>query len=560
TIWKYRGLLRDATIASLFIQVFALASPLVFMVVIDKVLSHQNMSTLDVLVIALATISVFDIGLTALRSYLISHTNYRIDAELSARFLRHLLRLPVSYFESRSTGDVMARIRELEHVRHFITGPALSFVLDALFMGVFLLVMFQFSPFLTAIVLTILPVFFLISLLMTPFLRQKLEDKFKHDAKNQAFLVEAITGIKTVKGTGSEPRFNERWEKQLGDTLHTAFKGGQFNNVVNQTIAFLSKASVVVILWFGAQLVMAGDMTVGQLIAFNMLASRVNAPILRIAQIWQDFQQMRTSVRRLAEVMETPTEISFSAKRTRLPSIKGKIEFRNVSFSYRPEGPEVLKNINLSFQPGQLIGISGPSGSGKSTLLKLLRRFYVPDSGQVLIDGIDLSSADASWLRRQVAVVSSEDLLFDASVRDNIIAGDPSISPEAMMAAAETARAHDFVLEFPEQYDTLVGERGQKVSAGQGQRILLARALARNPRILILDEATNYLDLENERALMDRLSELAKDRTVIIASHRISLLGACNSVYYLRHGQVVGATGDQYPAQDTSHGMEATAG
>lgn len=539
TLRKYRSIVWEVSLASFFIQTFALVTPLVFMIVIDKVLTHRALSTLDVLVFALAAVVVFEIVLTALRAYLLSHTTNRIDVELGVRLFRHLMSLPLSYFDTRRVGDSIARVRELEVVRSFLTGSALTLILDLFFAVVFLAVMFLFSPFLTFIVIGALPIFLLISVVMTPMLRGKLDDKFNLSAENQSFMVEALTGIETLKNTAAEPHMQRHWEERLASYVGTAFTSGKIANMTSQAISFVSKALVVILLWLGARLVMDGALTVGQLIAFNMLALRVNAPILRIAQVWQEFQQMRISMRRLADILDAPSEPTFSPGRATPPAIKGHVTFDHVGFRYRSEGPEALSDVSFDIAPGQVVGVVGPSGSGKSTLVKLIQRLYVPDRGRVLIDGTNLNTVDASWLRRQMGVVSQDTVLFNRSVRENIAFADPSIDMERIVAVATLSGAHAFITELPDGYETVIGERGGQLSGGQRQRIAIARALLPDPRLLILDEATNELDYESERIIRENMQRICKDRTVFIVAHRLSTVRHCDRILTMDKGRLV---------------------
>jgi ATP-binding cassette, subfamily B, bacterial HlyB/CyaB len=539
TLLKYRSIMWEVTLASFFIQTFALVTPLVFMIVIDKVLTHRALSTLDVLVFALAAVAVFEVILTALRAYLLSHTTNRIDVELGVRLFRHLMALPLDYFNSRRVGDSVARIRELEVVRNFLTGSALTLILDLFFAVVFLAVMFLFSPFLTMIVIGALPIFLLISVVMTPMLRGKLNDKFNLGAENQAFMVEALTGIETLKNTAAEPHMQRHWEERLASYVSAAFASGKLANITNQAISFISKGLVVLLLWLGARLVMDGALTVGQLIAFNMLALRVNAPILRIAQIWQEFQQMRVSVRRLADILDAPTEPTFSPGRATPPPIKGQVSFDGVGFRYRSDASEALSDVSFEVNPGQVVGIVGPSGSGKTTLVKLIQRLYVPDRGRVLIDGTNLNTVDTSWLRRQIGVVSQDSVLFNRSVRENIAFADPSIEMERIVAVAVLSGAHEFITELADGYETIIGERGCQLSGGQRQRIAIARALLPNPRLLILDEATNELDYESERIIRENMQRICEGRTVFIVAHRLSTVRHCDRILTLDRGRLV---------------------
>lgn len=536
---KYRALMGEVLLASAFVQFFALLTPLVFMVVIDKVLSHNSLSTLDVLVFALAVVAVFEVLLNGLRSYLLSHTTNRIDVELGVRLFRHLLALPLSYFESRRVGDTVARMRELEGVRRFITGSALTLVLDLVFTVIFLAVMFAFSPLLAGIVIAVLPLFFVVSFAMTPLLRGKLDDRFGLGAENQSFLVETVTGIETLKSVAAEPHVQRAWEERLADYVKASFHSGHLASVTSQTISFIGKGLILLLLWVGARLVLKGELTVGQLIAFNMLAARVNAPILRIAQIWQDFQQMRISMRRLADILDAPAEPIFRRSRGGLPDLKGEVRCEHVTFRYRPDGPEVLSDVSLDIRPGKVVGIVGASGSGKTTLAKLLQRLYVPERGRILIDGVDLASVDASWLRRQIGVVAQDSVLFNRSVRDNIAFANPTLSIEHVQHAAQLAGAHEFILELPDGYDTELGERGRTLSAGQRQRIAIARALVTNPRLLILDEATNSLDFESERLIQQNMRKICEGRTVFVITHRLSAVREADRVITIERGRVV---------------------
>ena len=446
--------------ASFFLQLFALISPLFFQVVIDKVLVSRTLSTLDVLVIGLVTIAVFETVLGILRTYLFSHTTNRIDVELGARLFRHLLALPISYFHARRVGDSVARVRELENIRNFLTSSALTLVIDLFFTFVFVAVMFLYSPLLTAIVLGAFPFYIGISVAATPFFRQRLDEKFARGAENQAFLVESVTGVETLKAMAVEPQMQRRWEEQLAGYVAASFRVLSLGNTASQTVQLISKLVTAGILYFGAKLVIDGSLTIGELVAFNMLAGRVSGPVLRLAQMWQDFHQARLSVARLGDILNTPAEPTFSAGRAALPAIRGDVVFEHVKFRYRIDGPEVLHDVSFNIPAGQVVGIVGPSGSGKSTLAKLVQRLYVPESGRVLVDGVDLTMVDSSWLRRQLGVVLQENILFNRSIRDNIALAEPGMPIDRVIAAAKLAGAHDFILELSNGYDTIVEERG----------------------------------------------------------------------------------------------------
>ena len=538
-IHKYRHLLSEVLVASFFLQVFALVSPLFFQVVIDKVLVHRSLSTLDVLVIGLVAISLFETILGILRTYLFSHTTNRIDVELGARLFRHLLALPMAYFQVRRVGDSVARVRELENIRNFLTSSALTLAIDLLFTFVFLAVMFAYSPLLTWIVLGSFPFYIAISAGATPLFRRRLDEKFRRGAENQAFLVESVTGIETLKAMAVEPQMQHRWEEQLAGYVAASFRVLSLGNTASQLVQFVSKAATAGILYFGARLVIDGGLSVGELVAFNILAGRVSTPVLRLAQIWQDFHQARLSVLRLGDILNTTAEPTYAAACAQLPAIRGNISFDHVSFRYRIDGQQVLYDVSFDVPAGQMVGIVGPSGSGKSTFAKLVQRLYVPESGRVLIDGIDLSVADPAWLRRQIGVVLQENVLFNRSVRDNIALADPAMPMERVISAATLAGAHEFILELPEGYDTIVGERGSTLSGGQRQRIAIARALTTDPRVLIFDEATSALDYESERIIQHNMKEIAKGRTVLVIAHRLSTVRAADRIVTLERGRLV---------------------
>src|SRR6202045_2098435 len=427
-IHKYRRLLAAVLLASFFLHPFALVSPLFFQVVIDKVLVHRSLSTLDVLVLGLVTIAAFETVLGILRTYLFAHTTNRIDVELGARLFQHLLALPMAYFQARRVGDSVARVRELENIRNFLTSSALTLLIDLFFTVVFLAVMFVYSPLLTWIVLGSFPFYIAISAGMTPLFRRRLDVKFQRGAENQAFLVESVTGVETLKSMAVEPQMQRRWEEQLAGYVGAGFKVVSLGNTASQCVQLVNKLVIAGTLYYGARLVIDGDLTVGELVAFNMLAGRVSAPVLRLAQIWQDFHQARLSVQRLGDILNTAAEPTYAPARARLPSIRGDVTFDHATFRYRIDGPEVLHDVSLQIPAGQVVGIVGPSGSGKSTLAKLIQRLYMPESGRVLVDGIDLAMVDTTWLRRQIGVVLQENVLFNCSIRENIALADPTMS------------------------------------------------------------------------------------------------------------------------------------
>jgi subfamily B ATP-binding cassette protein HlyB/CyaB len=538
-ILKYKQLFGEVFLASFFLQLFALITPLFFQVVIDKVLVHRGLATLDVLAIGLLVVSLFDVVLGGLRTYVFSHTTSRIDVALGADLFKHLLRLPLSYFEVRRVGDTVARVRELDSIRNFITGSALTLVIDLLFTVVFFAVMYLYSPLLTYVVLGTLPFYVLLAFIVTPILRARLHEKFKRGADNQAFLVETVHGIETLKSSAVEPQSQRRWEEQLAGYVQSGFKAANLGNVAGQIASFINKVTVLLILWIGARLVIEDALTVGQLVAFNMLAARISGPILRLVKLWQDFQQAGISVQRLGDILNAHPEPAYSPGRASLPELKGSVTFENVTFRYRPDGQEILRNISLHVPAGRVIGIVGRSGSGKSTLAKLIQRLYVPQSGRVLVDGVDLTMVDTVWLRRNTGVVLQENFLFNRSIRENIALVDPALPMERVIQAARMAGAHEFILELRDGYDTLVGEHGCNLSGGQRQRIAIARALITSPRILIFDEATSSLDYESEHIIYQNMRYICKGRTVFIIAHRLSAVRNADNIIVFDKGRIV---------------------
>ena len=537
-IVKYRKLLSEILIVSFFLQLLGLATPLFFQVVMDKVLLHHGLTTLDVIAIGLLLCSIFESLLSGLRTYVFAHTTSRIDVELGARLFRHLLSLPLSYFRSRRVGDSVARVRELESIRSFLTGNAITLVMDVLFSFVFIGVMLCYSGWLTLAVIASLPIYVFLSMTLTPALRSRLREKFNRGADNQSFLVETISGIDTVKAMAVEPQTTRRWDGQLAGYVEAGFRAAALGTIAREGVNFIGKLVTVVTIWIGARLVISGDMTVGQLIAFNMLAGRVAQPIMRIAQLWTDFQQTGISMQRLGDILNAPGELN-NGSRSTMPRLEGRIELDAVTFRYRPDAPEVLHGVNLKIEPGEVIGVVGRSGSGKSTLTKLIQRLYVPERGRILIDGMDLAMVDVSSLRRQIGVVLQENILFNRTLRENIALTDPGAPLETVIAAAKLAGAHDFILELSEGYDTMVGEHGSTLSGGQRQRVAIARALMNNPRILIFDEATSALDYESERIIQNNMRAICQGRTVIIIAHRLSAVRDANRILVMDRGSVV---------------------
>lgn len=535
-IVKYRRLLGEILLVSLVLQLIGLVTPLFFQVVMDKVLTNHAMKTLNVIAIGLIASYLFEAALTGIRSWMFAHTSSKIDVELGAKLFRHLLALPMAYFQSRRVGDSVARIRELENIRSFLTGNALTVVLDMVFSFVFLAVMLWYSVALTLIVIASIPMYIALSVIFTPVIRKRLDDKFNKSAENQSFLVETISGIDTVKAMAVEPRWTHKWDQQLAAYVTAGLGVTNVATIASGGVNLISKLVTAAIMWVGAGLVIDNELTVGALIAFNMLSGQVSQPILRLAQLWNDFQQVGISMSRLGDILNAYPEVS--GQKSRLPKLAGAIEFDQVSFRYRPDASDVIRQTSFKVDPGEVIGIVGRSGSGKSTLTKLVQRLYVPDRGRVLIDGQDLAIIDTTSLRHQIGVVLQENTLFNRSIRANIALSNPGLALEAIIDAAKLAGAHDFICELPEGYDTMVGEHGTGLSGGQRQRIAIARALITNPRILIFDEATSALDYESEKIIQDNMRHICAGRTVLIIAHRLSAVRDANRIVVIEKGQI----------------------
>ncbi|WP_066719611.1 type I secretion system permease/ATPase [Sphingomonas pituitosa] len=535
---RYRKLFLEVLGITLALNLLGLAAPLLFQSVIDKVLIHNSMSTLSVLAFAFLAVSVWEVALGWIRTRLFTETTQKIDVELGARLFHHLLALPLSYFEKRRVGDTVTRVRQLETIREFLTNASLTVMVDPLFTVVFLAAMLFYSPMLSVIVVASLVLYAIVSFSVAGPLRTLVEDKFEKSSASNALLVESVSGIHTIKATAVEPHWQNRWERQLA--AYTASSQRLINtaNTGSQAIELISKLSFAAILFFGAQAVIGGAMSVGALVAFNMFAQRVSGPVIRMAQLWQDFQQVRIAIERLGDVLNHPVEPRPASAAT-LPTLHGAIRFENVTFRYAEDQPPVLSDITLDIPAGTSLGIVGSSGSGKSTLAKLLQRLNLPNQGRVLVDEVDVAQLDPAWLRRQIGVVLQENLLFSRTIRENIALSNPAMPFEHVVAAATLAGAHDFILRQPRGYDTEIVERGVNLSGGQRQRLAIARALVGNPRILVFDEATSALDAESEELIQNNLRAISAGRTLVIIAHRLSAVRGCDRIITLEQGRIV---------------------
>ncbi len=536
-IVKYRKLLIEVVVITFVLQLVGLATPLAFQVVMDKVLVNHAMMTLNVVAIALLCATLFENVLTAIRAWLFAQTTSKIDVELGSRLYRHLFSLPIAYFEARRIGDSLARVREMENIRSFLTGNAITLVMDMIFAVVYAVVMFCYSFKLSVLVIATIPIYVVLSLVVTPIMRARLNEYFYLGAKQQAFLVESISGIGTIKSMAIEPRWIDSLEKQLASCVTGALDVANVGVIAGTAVTTVGKLLTVAVLWVGSAAVVDGDLTVGQFIAFNMISGRLTDPIMRIAHLWNNFQQVGISVERLGDILNAPAEIS--GNKTRIPRLNGSIEFDQVSFRYRPEAPDVIRSVNVKIEAGQVVGIVGRSGSGKSTLTKLVQRLYVPDRGRVMVDGQDIGIIDTTSLRHQLGVVLQENLLFTGSIRDNIAIANPALPIEPIIEAAKLAGAHEFICELPEGYDTKVGEHGVGLSGGQRQRIAIARTLITNPRVLIFDEATSALDYESEKVIQENMRKICAGRTVLIIAHRLSAVRDADRILVMERGQII---------------------
>jgi ATP-binding cassette subfamily B protein len=540
SINRYRPVLIEVLIASVFVQIFGLANPIITQVIIDKVLIQKSLDTLDVLGIFLLGVAVFEAVLTSLRTYLFVDTTNRIDIGLAAEVIDHLLRLPLRYFERRPIGELAGRINELENIRQFLTGTALTVVLDAIFSVIYIAVMIFYSWLLTIVALATVPLFGLLTMFVSPIVRRQLRTKAERYAETQSYLVEVLSGVQTVKAQNIELKSRWQWQERYSKYISAGFKNVLTSSTAGSISGFLNKFSGLLLLWVGARLVLDGKLTLGQLIAFRIIAGYVTSPLLRLIQLWQTFQETALSIERLGDVLDSPQEVDEADKNNiPLPEIQGAVKIEDIYFSFKENGPLQLVNINLDFPAGSFVGIVGQSGSGKSTLTKLIPRLYEAKSGRIKIDGYDISKVDLYSLRRQIGFVLQDTLLFQGTVKENIALTKPEASDEEIIAAAKTAVAHDFIMSLPNGYNTQVGERGSGLSGGQRQRIAIARTVLQNPSLLILDEATSALDYNSERQVCDNLADVFQGKTVFFITHRLSTVKNADIILVMDQGSVV---------------------
>ena len=536
-IWHYRRLFGEVLVASFFLQAMGILMPLFTQVIIDKVIGNDGLSTLTVLGVAMVVLLFMQAGLSYLRTYILNFETTKLDAILGTRLFRHLISLPVPYYEHRRVGETMLRVNMMAGIRQFLTGTTLTTMLDALFSIVFVAIMLYYSVQLTLIALVIIPLFLVQTILVIPIYQRKLQEAFGALSAQRSFLVEAVTGMATVKALALEPQFIRRWEKTLARYVGKNFHLQSLALVINSTNGIIQTISTLVIFWYGGYMVMENTFTLGQLIAFQMLAGQAVGPIVRIFSLWPQIQQTAFALTALGDILHSHAEPVLVPPRAEA-AMKGAVALSDVTFRYRLDLPPAIDHVSLSIAAGEKVGIVGRSGSGKSTLASLIEKIYLPDSGTVAIDGRDLAGVQYPWIRQQMGVVMQDNYLFDGSIRDNIAAGRPAASMAEVMRAAELAGAHEFILELDEGYDTRVGERGAGLSGGQRQRIAIARALLTNPRILIFDEATSALDYESEKQVMKNIEGIGGDRTMLLIAHRLSTVAHCDKIFVVDHGEI----------------------
>ncbi|MGL5879029.1 MAG: peptidase domain-containing ABC transporter [Xenococcaceae cyanobacterium] len=539
SVIQYKRVLIEVFVASFFVQLFALANPLMIQIIIDKVISQNSADTLGYLIVFLIVISVFEAMLTTLRTYLFVDTTNRIDMALGSEIIDHLLRLPLRYFERRPVGEISTRINELEKIRQFLTGTALTVVLDTLFSVVYIVVMVFYSWVLTLVALGIIPVFVGLTLIFSPTIRKELRVKAERNSETQSYLVEIMTGIQTVKAQNIELRARWQWQERYARYITAGFKTVITSTLASSASSFLNKLSAALIIGVGAYLVLDQQLSLGQLIAFRIISGYVTSPIMRLAQLWQNFQETALSLERLADIVDHPEEAEQDRDNIPMPAISGKVKYENICFRFKTSGPLQLNNVSLEFEPGTFVALVGESGAGKSTVTKLLSRLYEPEGGRILIDGYDISKVELYSLRRQVGVVPQETLLFDGTIQENIALTNPDATTEEIIAAAQIAAAHEFIMTLPNGYNTRAGERGSALSGGQRQRIAIARSVLQQPAMLVLDEATSALDYATEHEVSRNLNEAFPDRTVFFITHRLGTIKNADVIVLMGSGSVI---------------------
>ena len=539
SVIRHRRVLIEVLVASFFVQLLTLANPLITQVIIDKVLVQNGADTLNVFGTLLIVMAVFEALLTGLRTTLFVETTNRIDMTLGSEVIDHLLRLPLRYFEKRPVGELSTRVNELENIRQFLTGTALTVVLDAVFSVIYIVVMVCYSLLLTFVALATVPLFALLTLTVAPIIRQQTRLKAERNAETQSYLVEVVSGIQTVKAQNIELRSRWQWQERYARYVSAGFQTVLTSTTAGSMSSFLNQLSSLLLLWVGAYLVLQGKLTLGQLIAFRIIAGYTTSPLLRLIQLWQNFQETALSLERLSDILDTPQETEADdRKNIPMPEIEGTVKYENVCFRFNQQSPLQLNNVNLEIPTGLFVGVVGQSGAGKSTLTKVLPRLYDLESGRILIDGYDIHKVELYSLRQQIGMVLQDTMLFDGTVQENIALTNPDATPEEVVEAARIAFAHDFIMSLPQGYNSRVGERGASLSGGQRQRIAIARTVLQNPNLLILDEATSALDLHSERQVCQNLMATFRGRTVFFITHRLTTIRSADRILMMDQGTI----------------------
>jgi HlyB family type I secretion system ABC transporter len=539
-IQKHKRVLIEVLVASLFVQIFGLANPLMTQLIIDQVIGRNSVTTLNTFGSLLLILAIVEGVLTTLRTNLFVDTTNRIDLSLGSEIIDHLFRLPLKYFEKRPVGELATRINELENIRQFLTGTALTVVLDAIFSVVYIAVMIAYSWLLTIIALATLPAFILLTWIVSPIVRGQLRTKAERNAESQSYLVEAMGGIQTIKAQNIELRSRWQWQTKYARYVSAGFKTAITSTTAGSISGFLNKLSGLLLLWVGTYLVLDKKLTLGELIAFRIIAGYTTQPLLRLVQLWQNFQETALSLERLSDILDTPQEVDAdNINNITMPPIEGHVKIENLTFSFPGSPGNQLNNINAEFQAGQFVGIVGLSGSGKSTLMKLIPRLYEINSGRIVIDKYDITKTELYSYRQQIGMVLQDTLLFNGTIQENIALTNPDVTSEDIIAAAKVAAAHDFIMDLPNGYNTKVGERGSALSGGQRQRVAIARTVLQKPRMLILDEATSALDYDSERQVCANLAETFKHQTVFFITHRLSAIKNADMILMMDKGSIV---------------------
>ena len=531
-IMTYKQVILEVLLGSFIVQLFGLVTPLFTQVILDKVIVHRTLTTLDVLAFGFIAVMIFEVILNVSRKYIFVHTASKIDAKLGAKLFKHLFALPFTYFENRKVGNIIARVRELDQIRDFITNKSVSVIIDLFFSVVFVVMMLLYSVKLTLIVLGFVSLIAILYLLVTPELRARLEKKFQMGAQSNSYLVESVTGIQTVKSLAIEGSMQKKWEDYLGNYVKSGFQLSNMGNISGAISGMFQKAMTIAILYLGVKLV------IEKLIAFQMFANQFTAPILRLVNLWNELQQALLGIDRLGDILNTPVEVH-SSKAITLPQVAGNVRFDNVSFKYNINTPYVINGFSLDIKQGMSVGLVGRSGSGKSTITKLIQRLYIANEGAIYIDGVDIKHMNPAWLRQNIGVVLQENYLFSGTIRENIALPMQNAPIELIINMAKIAGADEFISQLSEGYDTMVGERGSTLSGGQKQRIAIARALITNPKILIMDEATSALDYESETIIMRNMKQITKGRTTFIIAHRLSTVKNCDIIVVMDKGKII---------------------